>query len=271
MERRNTRMLARVSILMGYRSGLTKVSARRLFLIVSILTLLVYGAGCAQKEPAGPVTDYASLVDNLRAAGATVEPTGEIIQDFFSVKGQAINVNGEDVQVFEYRDNAAAEMEAQLISPDGSSIGTSMPFWVAPPHFYKGGKIIVLYVGENVAVIDLLESVLGAQFAGRSEMEIRLAPIEEVRVSIAESFPVQVFIHIRGGLADACTTLNEVKTKRNGSTINIEVTTKRPKDAICAQVYSTFEENVALGSDFTSGETYTVNVNDSKSVTFVAQ
>ena len=106
---------------------------------------------------------------------------------------------------------------------------------------------------------------------GEDDMVIRLAPIEEVRVNIAESFPVQIFVYIRGGLADACTTLHEVKTERSDSTINIEVTTQRPKDTVCAQVYSTFEENVALGSDFTPGETYTVNVNDAKPVTFVVQ
>jgi hypothetical protein len=143
-------------------------------------------------------------------------------------------VNGEDVQVFEYSDQSTTEAEAALISPDGSSIGTSLPFWVAPPHFYKAGRIIVLYVGESKAVTDVLESVLGPQFAGRSEMEIKLAPIEEVRVNIAESFPVQIFLYIRGGLADACTTLHEVKTERNGNVIDIQVTTQRPRDAICA-------------------------------------
>jgi len=219
----------------------------------------------------GPVQDYDSFADNLRAAGATVEPAGEIIQDFFSVRGQAIKVNGEDVQVFEYSDQSTTEAEAALISPDGSSIGTSLPFWVAPPHFYKAGRIIVLYVGESKAVTGVLESVLGAQFAGKGEMEISLAPIEEVRVNIAESFPVQIFLYIRGGLADACTTLHEVKTERNGNVIDIQVTTQRPRDAICAQVYSTFEENVALGSEFTPGETYTVNVNDAKPVNFVVQ
>ena len=244
---------------------------KRLILIASVLALLVYGIGCVGEDSSGPVTDYDSLVDNLRTAGATVEPAGEIIQDFFSVKGQAIKVDGEDVQVFEYSSEAAAETEAAFISPDGSSIGTSMPFWVAPPHFYKAGRIIALYVGENSAVMDVLGSVLGAQFAGRGEIEISVAPIEEVRVNIAESFPVQIFVYIRGGLADACTTLHEVKTERSGSDINIQVTTQRPKEAICAQVYSTFEENVALGSDFTPGETYTVNVNDAEPVTFIIQ
>jgi hypothetical protein len=141
-----------------------------MILIVSGLALLLYGASCAKEEPVGLVTDYDSLVVNLHAAGATIEhPTlpQVIVQDFLSVTGQVFKLNGEDVQVFEYSDQSTAEGEAELVSPDGSSIGTSMPFWVATPHFYKAGRIIVLYVGEDPAVMDMLESVLGAQFAGR--------------------------------------------------------------------------------------------------------
>ena len=151
---------------------------RYLVSIIAILIMLVtYGIGCAGQQPpaaappvvshGGPVTDYVSLIDNLRAAGATVEPAGDISQPFFSVKGNAITVNGENVQAFEYADATAANTEAALISPDGSSVGTSMVSWVAPPHFYKARKLIVLYVGESQAVIDVLESVLGLQFAGR--------------------------------------------------------------------------------------------------------
>ncbi len=97
---------------------------------------------------------------------------------------------------------------------------------------------------------------------GQGEVEIRLAPIHEVQVSIAESFPEQIFVYIQGGLADACTTFYEVETERSGNTIDITVTTQRPRDAICAQVYGYFEQNVALGSQFARGTTYIVNVND---------
>ena len=94
------------------------------------------------------------------------------------------------------------------------------------------------------------------------EIEIRLAPIHEVDIRIAESFPPQIFVFIKGGLSDGCTTFHQLKTEQTGNTINIEVTTKRPKDAVCTAVYGYFEKNVSLGSDFTSGETYTVKVND---------
>ena len=102
------------------------------------------------------------------------------------------------------------------------------------------------------------------------ELEIRRAPIHEIRVNIAESYPQQVFVYIKGGLADSCTTFHELTTKRSGNTISIEVTVKRPKNSICAQVYGYFEKNENLGIDFTSGETYTINVND-ETTSFVMQ
>ncbi len=97
---------------------------------------------------------------------------------------------------------------------------------------------------------------------GEQKIEIKLAPIHEVQVNIAESYPEQIFIYIKGGLSDGCTTFHGLEIERSGNTIDITVTTERPKDAICAQVYGYFEKNVALGSDFTSGESYAVNVND---------
>jgi len=69
------------------------------------------------------------------------------------MKGLVITVNGSNVQVFEYADADAADAEAALVSPDSSSIRTAMARWVAPPHFYKAEKLIVLYVGEREAII----------------------------------------------------------------------------------------------------------------------
>ena len=97
-----------------------------------------------------------------------------------------------------------------------------------------------------------------------------MAPIHEVQVNIAESYPPQVIVYIKGGLSDGCTTFHELKTERTGNKINIEVTTQRPKDKECTAVYGYFEKNVNLGSDFVSGETYTIDVND-KTTNFVMQ
>jgi hypothetical protein len=114
----------------------------------------------------GKVTDYASLLDALRGAGATVEPGDTLTDSVFSVAGRIIKVNGLDVQVYEYQDAAAAEAEAATVSPSGSMIGTSIVEWIAPTHFYRAGKLIVLYVGADEALTRTLEALLGPQFAG---------------------------------------------------------------------------------------------------------
>lgn len=119
------------------------------------------------KSHAGPVTDYASLVADLRAAGVSVKREGKVDQPFFSVTGMMIKVRGEDVQVFQYSDAMAAEAQAALVSPSGSAVGTTKIHWVGPPHFFKKGRLIVLYVGDNDKVLNALEAVLGRQFAGR--------------------------------------------------------------------------------------------------------
>jgi hypothetical protein len=115
----------------------------------------------------GLVKDYASLVNALKGAGATVEPGDDVEQPFFSVTGRIIKVNGQDVQVFEYPDAASTDAEAAQVSPDGSSVGASMMSWMARPHFFKAGRIIVLYVGGDSSVLNVLNAVLGPQFAGR--------------------------------------------------------------------------------------------------------
>ena len=124
------------------------------------------GAGTPASH-GGPVIDYVSLVDALRAAGATVEPAGEVSQPFFSVIGLADTVNGAPVQVFEYADEAAAAAAAATIAPDGGAVGTTSVLWIAPPHFYRAGRLLVLYVGDDAAVTGLLDGALGPQFAGR--------------------------------------------------------------------------------------------------------
>lgn len=145
----------------------------KLFLGGSLLFLVLFMAACGSQPAAPgaktgtPVENYAGLMDALRGAGAAVEPGEQIEQTFFAVTGQIIKVNGADVQVFEYETVQAMEADAAQVAPDGGSIGTSMVQWIAAPHFYKTGRIIALYVGDDQAIIDLLKGALGSQFAGR--------------------------------------------------------------------------------------------------------
>jgi len=138
-----------------------------------LLTVISALSGCSSGvtealPSAVPVAeDQASLVAGLQSAGATAEVVDSLIQDFFTPEGAIIKVNGEDLQVFEYETAEAMEDEASQVAPDGGSVGTSMMTWMDAPHFYKAGRIIVLYVGSDQAILDLLERVIGPQFAGQ--------------------------------------------------------------------------------------------------------
>lgn len=112
----------------------------------------------------GPVVDQVSFIDALRKAGFNVTPGSTMTQPFLSIGGQTLAVNTESVQVYEYADEAAATRDASKIQPDATIAGTSV-MWVAQPHFYRAGKLIVLYVGTNAALLTGLDSVLGKPFA----------------------------------------------------------------------------------------------------------
>jgi hypothetical protein len=77
-----------------------------------------------------------------------------------------IKIHGEDVQVFQYANAAGVDAEAAPISGDGMAVGTRKIHWIGSPHFFKKGRLLVLYVGDNDKVLGSLEALLGQQFAG---------------------------------------------------------------------------------------------------------
>lgn len=153
-----------------------------LFLLMGLLMLTACGSpqwteadSSTDIEPASPsvtshrsgqVTDLTSLVDILRAKGLNVEQGDSASQPFFSVQGTTLKVEGADVQVFEYADAEAAKADMAKIGPDGNP-PTMMIEWVEPPHFYQGGRLIVLYVGDDEQIKQTLSVTLGPQVAGR--------------------------------------------------------------------------------------------------------
>lgn len=147
---------------------------KRPVVFLSVLTLVFLISNCSQGassvSPTQPsvVLDQAGLLAAIKAAGATPEIGGAITQDFFRVEGKLINLSdAEGFQVFEYKTAKEMEADASKVAPDGGSVGTSMMNWMMPPHFFKSGRIIVLYIGNNETTLDLLEKIMGKQFAGQ--------------------------------------------------------------------------------------------------------
>jgi hypothetical protein len=118
------------------------------------------------------VIDRAGLIDALEACGFSVDTVDNVDQPFLQPEsGTVLQLSGEGVaqpaelQVFEYRDAERAAADAAQIGPDGNP-STMMISWLATPHFYQAGQLIVLYVGDDQTVVDLLIGLLGPPFAG---------------------------------------------------------------------------------------------------------
>lgn len=128
------------------------------------------GASCDNSRTTvshgGPACDYVSFVDQLRANGAPVTPTGSIDRSFFAVGGYTLTADSESMQVYEYATRDAMEHDAALVSADGYTIGTTKVSWIAPPHFYRAGRIIVVYPGSDTTTLQRLQTILGPAFAG---------------------------------------------------------------------------------------------------------
>jgi hypothetical protein len=144
------------------------------------MTVVVIGAACthsaAKGRPAGggSTDPLAALVSHLRSHGVTVVIGDPVSEPFFSAPGRLLVVNGQDVQALRFETPAAATAAAGAVSPDGYSVGPSEEGvttvtqidWSGTPHFYRRERLIVLYVGDDVATQELLRAVLGSPFAG---------------------------------------------------------------------------------------------------------
>ena len=142
--------------------------------VVVLLLAVILLAACAgnRGSVATPTPDYyivdkEGLIAALNAADAVSEVGDPEMQEYFSVGGASVKVRESDILVFEYDSTESMEADASLVVSDGGSIGTTMLFWVSTPHFFKAGRIIVVYIGDDAETLAQLQSLLGAQFAGR--------------------------------------------------------------------------------------------------------
>jgi hypothetical protein len=96
--------------------------------------------------------------------------------------------------------------------------------------------------------------------------ETQLAPIVSVDV---EKVGTSYRADIVAALPDGCHEPESYRVQRSGNTIQITVWNDVAPGP-CTFIYSEYQLNINLGSNFTAGQTYQVVVNNSKSDSFVA-
>jgi heat shock protein HslJ len=80
-----------------------------------------------------------------------------------------------------------------------------------------------------------------------------------------ESFPVQVSVSVRGNLADGCTELEVIMSRRDGETFELDIQTSHSGQEVCTEMAPLFEETVPLDVEGLPAGTYTVKVGDKTS------
>ena len=115
--------------------------------------------GCAD----GDAFAYEDIEDALAGSGASVEVVDVGAWGPFSVEGIHLIVDGHDVRIMEYPDVAASRQEAATIGMEGWSVNNTPVEWIGWPHFWTEGRVIVLYLGEDPAAIEMITDVLGPE------------------------------------------------------------------------------------------------------------
>jgi hypothetical protein len=72
-----------------------------------------------------------------------------------------------EIQVYDYRDPAMTTSDVARIGP-GGQVAAMLVEWPAPPYFFRSGSVLVIYVGSEQRIVDLLSDMLGPPFAGGS-------------------------------------------------------------------------------------------------------
>ncbi len=144
---------------------------RFMFAVLCIITTLLF-TGC---NPSIQISydAYNELIRNLETMGYTVE-VEDVEKSILSGERKWLTLNGsENISVYLYKNRDKMEKDASYLSDDGYSYNDGKKSiiieWVSYPHFFKSENMIVLYVGENSEIVNVLEKLVGPQFAGKME------------------------------------------------------------------------------------------------------
>jgi hypothetical protein len=116
-------------------------------------------------EPLQPVSDSASFVAALEAAGHRVRQGGVVDLVGFqglASSGRKVSIDGVRVWALDYPISAYNKVRKN-ISKDAHEMGDAQVFW--SPHIYGTGRLIVVAFGP-ARTLRTLDELLGPQFAG---------------------------------------------------------------------------------------------------------
>jgi hypothetical protein len=98
-----------------------------------------------------------------------------------------------------------------------------------------------------------------------------LAPIDAANVAVLESYPPRYVLQVQAGLPGGCASPSGYEVERAGDRVRVSVFNTLPSTPVpCTLIYGRYDLSIDLGSAFTPGREYAVEVNG-KQITFPAR
>jgi len=154
-------------------NGSKNVNTFRKLLVIGIIAVIIAlslgligkGLSANRIDIAPPnIQNTKELISSLQKAGYKIKTIQFVGDGILSGDLTTIDIDGDTIGIYEYKNNQ--EMEEQAKTIHGSRIGNSFYDFIATPHFYKNGNIIVSYIGINTKTIKKIEKLMGKQFEG---------------------------------------------------------------------------------------------------------
>ncbi len=112
-----------------------------------------------------PVRNALELSDALRRAGFAVTWVGPIEHPALDIPGQRLQIDGTEIQVFEFDSEAERSRTAGSIDGDGNLQGVPLADWQGQPHLWITERLLVTYPGLEGGTVLLLSALLGDPMA----------------------------------------------------------------------------------------------------------
>lgn len=111
----------------------------------------------------------------FQASGIEAQIGPEVRKPYFDADARVLVVNGKPVQVYTFDSDDDVNEAVASIGSDGHQVGGEQVTPAAATHFYRIGKVILLYVGDDPSVTATIETVVAPQFAGGPPIDAKNA------------------------------------------------------------------------------------------------
>jgi hypothetical protein len=143
---------------------------KKIVLILLAFVTTISLSGCSKQISD---TAYNDLITNLEKMDYNVIEE-DVEEDILQGQRKWLTINeNENISIYLYESSEKMEEDASYIHEGGTSYNNGKNAieisWVSYPHFFKDDNIIVLYVGEDLEIINALKEIIGLQFAGYTE------------------------------------------------------------------------------------------------------